>query len=390
MLGLGRAFTLMLPTFLADPRVQLTAAFDPRLSARQAFASEFGGKAYDDEVGVCSDPGVEWIYVATPHQLHGRHVCLAASHGKHVLVEKPLALTLEDADAMIGACRRAGVHLIVGHSHSFDTPVLMARHHIASGQVGAVRMIQALQYTDFLYRPRRPEELDTHQGGGVVFSQAAHQVDIMRLLGGGEVASVRALMGRWDPGRPTEGAYSALLGFKNGAFASLSYNGYGFFDSDQWMNGIGEMGYPKAEGTHQATRARLSAATSEAHEVALKAERNFGGPAYTSPPLGGPPAYQHFGPVVVSCERADLRLTPRGVEVIDESGRQFLAAPPPQVPRREVIDEIWRVDREGHAPLHDGQWSLATLEVCLAMLASDASGSDVKLCRQVAPALDSA
>ncbi len=49
-------------------------------------------------------------------------------------------------------------------------------------------MINALNYTDFLYRPRRPEELDTAQGGGAMFSQAAHQVDIVRLLGGGRVA----------------------------------------------------------------------------------------------------------------------------------------------------------------------------------------------------------
>ena len=59
-------------------------------------------------------------------------------------------------------------------------------------------MITALNYTDFLYRPRRPEELDTAQGGGAVFNQAAHQVDIVRLLGGGRVKSVRAATGAWD------------------------------------------------------------------------------------------------------------------------------------------------------------------------------------------------
>ena len=93
---------------------------------------------------------------------------------------------------MIAAARHAGVHLIVGHSHSFDAPILRTRALIASGEYGAVRMITALNYTDFLMRPRRPEELDTAQGGGAVFNQAAHQVDIVRLLGGGRVKSVRA------------------------------------------------------------------------------------------------------------------------------------------------------------------------------------------------------
>ena len=74
-------------------------------------------------------------------------------------------------------------------------------------------MITAINYTDFLYRPRRPEELDTAQGGGALFNQAPHQVDIVRLLGGGRVASVRAMTGAGIAARPTEGAYAALLTF---------------------------------------------------------------------------------------------------------------------------------------------------------------------------------
>src|SRR5690606_6551296 len=139
----------------------------------------------------------------------------------------------------------AGVHLIVGHCHSFNTPYLKTRALIRSGRYGAVRMIHALNYTDYLYRPRRPEELNTAEGGGAVFSQAAHQVDILRLLAGSEPVRLRAATGNWDPARPTEGAYSAMLWFANQAFASFSYNGYGYFDSDIWMDGIGEMGQSK-------------------------------------------------------------------------------------------------------------------------------------------------
>ena len=384
VLGLGRAFTLMLPTFLGDQRVKLVAAFDPHAQARAAFERTFQGAAAADEEAVCADPGVEWIYVATPHQLHARHVQLAARHGKHVLVEKPLALNMEDADAMVDACARAGTRLIVGHSHSFNAPVLLARQLIASGRYGAVRMVHALQYTDFLYRPRRPEELDTERGGGVVFSQAAHQVDIVRLLAGGETTSVRALMGRWDASRPTEGAYSTLLQFAGGAFASISYNGYGFYDSDRQMDGVGEMGTPKSPDAHRATRARLAAATSEAAEVDLKAARNFGGSAFTMPTPSAPAAAQHFGPLIVSCDHADLRLTPTGVEVTSPTGIEFVPVALPHVPRAEVIDELWGVAREGKIPLHGGEWSRATLEVCLAMLRSEAAGTDVRLDRQVA------
>src|SRR5690606_14807889 len=154
---------------------------------------------------------------------------------KHVMVEKPMALELADCDAMIQACRAAGVHLMVGHCHSFDMPYLRARELVRGGQLGRVTMIQAQNYTDYLYRPRRPEELVTAEGGGAIFSQAAHQVDTVRLLAGQRLARVRCALGNWDRARQTEGASSALLWCEDGAYASISYNGYGHFDSDEWM-----------------------------------------------------------------------------------------------------------------------------------------------------------
>src|SRR5947209_2463883 len=162
----------MLPTFARDPRVELVAAADPRAEACARFAQDFSATAYESVEELCADHAVELVYVATPHQHHARHAVLAARHGKHLLVEKPMALTLEDCAAMIDAAKHANVHLLVGHSHSFDAPILRARELIASGDYGAVRMIAAFNYTDFLYRPRRPEELDTAQGGGAVLNQA--------------------------------------------------------------------------------------------------------------------------------------------------------------------------------------------------------------------------
>ena len=154
--GLGRAFMLMVPTFDADSRVKLTAAAAPREESRNAFEKEYGGTGYAAIEDLCADPSVEAIYIATPHQMHVDHVLAAARAGKHILVEKPLAISMEDADKMVAAVREAGVHMIVGPSHSFDPPVDLAAQLIESGEFGQLRMIQALNYTDFLYRPRRP------------------------------------------------------------------------------------------------------------------------------------------------------------------------------------------------------------------------------------------
>jgi phthalate 4,5-cis-dihydrodiol dehydrogenase len=367
----------MLPTFAADPRVALVAAADPRGEARQRFAAEFAAQAYDRVEDLCADPAVEVVYVATPHQFHAAHAVLAASRGKHVLVEKPLALTLADCDAIIAATRQAGVRLVVGHSHSFDAPILRLRALIDSGAFGAVRMIAAFNYTDYLRRPRRPEELDTAQGGGAVFNQAAHQVDMVRLVGGGRVASVRAATGAWDAARATEGAYAALLTFADGAFASIAYSGYGHFDSDEFTDWIAEMGQTKAPYAG-AARPRFANAQEEA---AFKAARNYGGAAYRPPPAAT--AHQHFGTLIVSCARADLRALPTGVMIYQDGAARLEALAPPAVPRAEVIDELFGAVVHGEAPLHDGAWAAATLEVLLAMLRSAREGREVALTRQV-------
>ena len=382
IIGLGRAFSLMLPTFLNDERLRLVTACDPRPEARARFAEDFGGTAFEDAQSVVADPNVEAVYIASPHQFHAEHTRLAAVHGKHVLVEKPMALSLDECDAMIEACDAAGVNLVIGHCHSFDTPYLHARDLIRGGEFGAVRMIHALNYTDYLYRPRRPEELVTAQGGGAVFSQAAHQVDIARMLAGERPTRLRAALGRWDPTRPTEGAYCALLWFESGAYASLSYNGYGHFDSDEWMQWTGEMGNRKNPDDFGQARRKLATLGTPEEEAGLKAAGTYGGSGFALPPRGAaarPAAHQHFGAIVVSCERADLRPMADGIWIYGDQAKEFRPLPAPAAPRLEVIDELFTAVRKGQRPLHDGRWAKATLEICLAMLASSRAGEDVPL-----------
>lgn len=374
--GLGRAFGIMLPSLAQDKRLALAAAADPRPEARARFAADFAAPTYDSVAALCADDNVEAIYIATPHQHHAEHAALAARHGKHILVEKPMALTLKQATAMIAAADKAGVHLIVGHSHSFNAPIRRARELIESGEFGRVRMIAALNYTDFIYRPRRAEELDTLLGGGALFNQAPHQVDIVRLLGGGRVKTVRAATGAWDSRRPTEGAYAALLTFDDGTFASLSYNGYGHFDSDEFVGWIGEMGQKKTP--RQAPARRFA---DPAEELAFKHARNYGGADFQPPAVA--PAHQHFGPLIVSCELADLRPLPAGVMIHRDGAARFEPVPPPVIVRAEVIDELYDAVIHGRPPLHGGAWAMATLEVCLAMLRSARDGGDVVLHHQV-------
>jgi phthalate 4,5-cis-dihydrodiol dehydrogenase len=243
-------------------------------------------------------------------------------------------------------------------------------------------MITALNYTDFLYRPRRPEELATANGGGVVFSQAAHQVDIVRLLGGGRIKTVRAATGSWDPARATEGAYGALLMFEDGAFASIAYSGHGYFDSDEFCGWTGELGQRKNAQRYGSARKALQRLGGPEEEAAFKSTRGYGG-ANEPTPASAAGLHEHFGLVLVSCARADLRPLPTGVMIYDDFTRRLDPLPPPIVPRAAVIDELYGAVACGRQPMHSGEWGLATLEVCLALLRSSREQSEITLQHQV-------
>ena len=283
-----------------------------------------------------------------------------------------MALTLADCDAIIAAVEKANVHLIVGHTHAFDPAVRCMFAMIASGVFGRLGMIQSFNYTNFLYRPRRPEELDTAQGGGILFNQVPHQIDIVRLLAGGLVRSVRAQTTVLDPARPTEGSCAALLQFENGAAASLVYSGYDYFDSDEWHFNISERGAPKKVDHGAARRALLQ-----------DRRRNPRREPKLSPTVQAnrrlPPHQPHFGITIATCERGEMRASADGlilydVRGSDGAGPSSAAIVFPGGARCSTICAL--ALRQGKPPNHDGRWGKATLEVALAIQQSAREGRE--------------
>ncbi len=354
--GLGMAGAVMVRAAAAHSGVKLVAAADPHDAPRNAFARDFNARAYADITELCADPAVDVVYIATPHQFHAAHAALAAGAGKHIILEKPMALTLADCDAIIAAVERAKIHLIVGHTHAFDPPVREMRRIVASGELGRLGMIAAWNYTNFLYRPRRPEELDTARGGGILFNQVPHQIDMVRLIGGGRLRSVRAQATRLDPARPTEGSAIAFLEFEDGAAASLVYGGYDFFDSDELHFWINERGAPKPPDQHGAARRAL--VTEQTEEARLRVERY----AYGSP-ADPPPNHQpHFGLMIVTCERGEMRASADGLFIYDGNGKREVALPksasdarPQRSARRHDRRHSHRPAAAAERPLGQGQ-----------------------------------
>ncbi|HEY2990461.1 MAG TPA: Gfo/Idh/MocA family oxidoreductase, partial [Candidatus Binatia bacterium] len=118
--GLGEAATRVLPEIVHLPEIRITAAADTRPRAREKFKEEFGGEVYATLEELVQSPNVDAVYIATPHELHARHTIAAAENRKHVIVEKPMALSIDECEAMNAAAEKYGVKLLCGHTHSFD------------------------------------------------------------------------------------------------------------------------------------------------------------------------------------------------------------------------------------------------------------------------------
>ncbi len=229
------------------------------------------------------------------------------------------------------------------------------RQIVEQGTLGAPRMVNTWCFSDWVYRPRRPEELLPEMGGGVTFRQGAHQLDILRLLCGGVAKTVRAKTFDFDPARPTVGAHMALVDFADGAAGTAVYNGYGHLPGSELTFGIGEWGLPAAP---RAEGAR--------HPIPAHAPH---------PPF--------FGLTVVSCERGDIRQVPEGLAVHRRGSVETIPIAVERSPRELVLDEFHGAITANARPVHDGPWALASLELCLATMESARLGRELELIHQV-------
>jgi predicted dehydrogenase len=169
---------------LQPARDDLDLFFASRDLARaRAYAALFQGcGAFGSYAAAAADPRVEAMYICTPHYLHQAHVTLAARAGKHILVEKPLARTLTEGQAMIDAARQTGVTLMVAENARFMAAVRQCKGLIEQGCVGDLRVVQLHEETPF--QPGHWRSRRDLNGGGVFIDSGIHKVDLLRYLAG--------------------------------------------------------------------------------------------------------------------------------------------------------------------------------------------------------------
>jgi len=365
--------------------IELTALADLRRDNMEHFVALLGKPVamFDNVEELCRSKLVDAIWVATPNAYHAEHTIMAAQNGKHVICEKPMAVTLEQCQAMVEAVERNRIKYAQGHSKAYDTPIQRIGAIVRSGELGRVIHIQTWNYNDWMIRALMPGEVDTEQGTGVIFRQGPHQTDIVRYIGGAKLRSVRAVAGRWAPNFPKcEGNYTALLEFENGTGATMVFDGYGYFDSTELTWSIGESGLESLNAESLVPRYRPKGPISAEEKFAMvRAGNPYGYGAGSGWKKDGPLHNPMFGLTVVSCENGVIRQSPDGLFVYDKDGRHEIKVPASRGRAAELFD-LYQAIVEDRPTMLDVRWGMATAEVCLAILQSSREHRDIALTYQ--------
>jgi 1,5-anhydro-D-fructose reductase (1,5-anhydro-D-mannitol-forming) len=224
IVGLGRAADgLVGPGIAADPQSELVAVVSRDEGRAKEFAGKHGARhAYTRYEDLLADPAVDVVYIATPNALHAEQAISAAEAGKHVLCEKPLAMTVEDARRVVEAAREHGVRLGTNFQTRHFAPVEEIQRAIRAGEIGDILVVQAESSPGA--NPLRGWRTDASLAGmGTVNNIGVHPLDLVRYLVAAEVREVAAMT---DVGRRDELETLALvlLRFEGGALAYVNAN----------------------------------------------------------------------------------------------------------------------------------------------------------------------
>ena len=194
--------------------VELVAVADADPKKADAIGRRFKVPTYSDYLKMLDEHKPDILSVAVPTSLHNQVALEAMDRGIHVLVEKPIASTVAEAEGMIRRARDRGIQLAVGHIERFNPAVIELKKRLDRGEVGQVFMIQARRMGPF---PERIQDM------GVVIDLAAHDIDVMLYLLGSEVERVYAETMR-QVHTALEDLLAGLVRFQNGVLGVLDIN----------------------------------------------------------------------------------------------------------------------------------------------------------------------
>lgn len=260
IIGAGIIGTAHADAALAVSDMTVTAVADINTDSAQHLAARHNAASFVRHEELVDSGLVDAVIVATPHALHTESVLAAATAGIHVLVEKPMAISVADCDAMIAAANAAGVCLAVGHHQHYMPHISAARTVLANGEIG--RPLAILDNRTAPYRREtRPAWFFSPElaGGGVLFNIGAHCIDRVLWLSGQNVSNVSATL-LYRSGFDVDSDALVQLTFDGGATAQITITGDGTPARDD-ITVIGDAGVLTISGTDGVHLRRGTAST---------------------------------------------------------------------------------------------------------------------------------
>lgn len=224
VIGCGKVGHFHAQAFQRLPQSELVACYGRNMEKTQAFADQYGIRAFTDLEEMVRQTGVEAVAICTPHPNHAQLAVKCCELGMHIAIEKPLASTLEDCDAIIEAAARNNVVGSTICQRRFYRPAMRVKEAIESGKIGKpiLGTVNMLGWRDMAYYNSDPWRGTWEgEGGGVLINQAPHQFDLLLWYMG----EIDELYGMWDtlnhPELEVEDTAAAVIRFKSGAMGNI-------------------------------------------------------------------------------------------------------------------------------------------------------------------------
>jgi predicted dehydrogenase len=205
-----------------------------------AFTEQFGGTGYADYRALLDDSAVDAVCIALPNNLHAEATVAAARAGKAILLEKPMASTLAECDAIVNAVHETGAPLMVAHPYRFMRAYQEAIRLVKAGEIGRPVAGTAAMVKDWTFSRREPWHLA--EGGGMWLTNGCHLIDRLCLLLNDEPANVRAMVGPRFHQQEADDIGVGLIGFAGGAVGFARAIGYSAGARDDWTEVQGTEG----------------------------------------------------------------------------------------------------------------------------------------------------
>src|SRR5690348_10416428 len=222
LVGCGRISERHFDAIQGCPGLELVAACDEVADRARAAGERWGVPAFTSYKAMLAETDGDVVAICTPSGLHPQHGIMAAERGLHVISEKPMATRIDDANALVNACDRAGVHLFVVKQNRLNPSIQLLRHAVDKGRFGRIYMANT---TVRWARPQEYYDQAPWRGtwefdGGAFMNQASHYVDMIQWLVG-PVGSVSAKTATLARRIESEDSGVAILRFRNGAIGTI-------------------------------------------------------------------------------------------------------------------------------------------------------------------------